>query len=168
MLTHRYPCTVVPSSESHLPCTINDEIRRQCRRALSNRTLPRIQFLPRTRAWLTPRGKQYLCAHPRQSRTSKSQLGKSLIKCGEFADRHLGEHAIRSARRGGSRPAGASPRESRTGWRGGAIARRGGASGGRSVGGRGRGSGGVTGTGKGGERTYKLEKLFLERGEEWW
>lgn len=168
MLTHRYPCTVVPSSESHLPCTINDEIRRQCRRALSNRTLPRIQFLPRTRAWLTPRGKQYLCAHPRQSRTSKSQLGKSLIKCGEFADRHLGEHAIRSAKRGRSWSAGASPqgiargaegrsdRPPRWGERR-AISRW-----------KGKGIGGVTGTGKGGERTYKLEKLFLERGEEWW
>jgi hypothetical protein len=64
------------------------------------------------------------------------------MKCGEFADRHLGEHAIRSAKRGRE----LAGRRLATGnrARGGVIARRGGASGGRSAGERGKGIGGRT------------------------
>ena len=107
-------------------------------------------------------------------------MGKTGRKCGELADRHLGEHAIRSAKwkRGrASRPrpsaesvvGGASPRESRDGEVEGEE--RSPAAVGRAEGDRraegGKGIGGGNWHREGGECIYKLEKLFLER-EEWW
>ena len=59
----------------------------------------------------------------------------------------------------------ASPQESRARRRG-AIAHRGGTSGGDRRVRRGRGSGGGTGAGRPGYRIYKHEKLFLETGED--
>jgi hypothetical protein len=59
----------------------------------------------------------------------------------------------------------ASPQESRARRRG-AIAHRGGTSGGDRRVGTGRGSGGGTGGGTEGERIYKHQKLFLEKEEE--
>jgi hypothetical protein len=80
------------------------------------------------------------------------------MKCGDFADRHLGEHAIRSAKRGRSWSAGASPQGIARGAERSPAAV--GASGGRSAGGRGKGIGGGRKWQRGGGRIYKLEKFF--------
>jgi len=141
--------------------------------------LPRIQFLPPYSDHSRMHGRrpstQIPSRPPKGNRASPSESrGRNTErKCREFVDRHLGEHAIRSARQGRER-AGRPSSEIFGGWRLARESRAGGrvegderspaaverAEGDRRVEGA-RGSGGGTWHREGGERIYKLEKLFL-------